>query len=227
MQPEDLIEHFGDQIDALRASCEGYDRGDRWEAKRIATALHILCHDPPLDRKSKSKSLLSRMGIKHQLSFISSIRPDAKTYVPTVLLAIVKFDNEEGPYFAPMLESGWEHHLQFLKWYNETVFYGKGVEISRKNLILTMRNQDGGAHVDGQISLEDYVRFRYENDTRILRSKKMIPGTGKYEIILDIDSGFPPEVDFEDYQTVPFAHLATIRHIGFEFLKSLDLHVQS
>ena len=135
MIPEDIIDHFGEQIDALRSSCENYDEGNRWEAKRIATALYILCHDPPSSRKSKVKSILTLLDLKHNLSYISSIRPDAKTYVPTVLLTMIKFDSGDGPYFAPLLDSDWEHRLSFAKWYDESVFFGNGVKISRKNLI--------------------------------------------------------------------------------------------
>lgn len=216
---EELNEHFREQVAALASSCANYDAGQRWEAKRIASAVYILCHDPPFGHKSKSKSLLSQMNLKTKLDFISTANHDAAQVVPGLPLAAIASTDTDGTIYVPSTKANPVRPMRFRLWYEETVFYAGKRELSRKNLILSMRSQDGGAHIDDIIKDAEYQQLRLDNDTRV-RRKKWSPG-GEHLVLFDLGAGFPPERDMNDFEPVPFAHFATMRQIGYEVLQSV------
>ncbi len=69
----ELREELREQVAALRASSAAYDAGERWEATRLAATAYILLHDGG----RRSQSLLTRLNLRRELSFISSVKPDA------------------------------------------------------------------------------------------------------------------------------------------------------
>nr|WP_315384913.1 hypothetical protein [uncultured Sphingomonas sp.] len=201
--PGELTEELSDQRKALRASCDGYDRGELWESKRLATTVYNLVHE------DGQKSLLSSLGIKKNLKFISSSKGFNLEYLnlgvvrggrvspPTPLAALMLGENET--IFVPMCHSvaniEWCRSLAFGKWYEEGVFEtSKGRVLSRKNLIYSLRSQDGGAHIDNMIKNEAYFVLRSDADDRLRSSGKPIP----------------------------HAHYATMRQIAWEVEKTLE-----
>ena len=56
---EELCHLFAEQLSLIGSSAYMFDRGNRAEAARIATALRVLFHDTP-----KSHSVVGQLGIK-------------------------------------------------------------------------------------------------------------------------------------------------------------------
>ena len=146
---DDLYGHLNEQIRFLQNSCRSYDEGFHGEAKRLATVIRVLVHDTP-----RSKSLLGQLKCKNTIFYDT-----AYDYNPNNLLAhmgLVGFRiGPNGPeYWAP-LDDGppgrpkvW---VPFDRWWNKTVFKKDACELTRKDVILSLADQDGGAHVDPRL----------------------------------------------------------------------------
>jgi hypothetical protein len=142
---EELKAHLEDQISFLRASADAYDSGFEGEAKRIAVAIRVLMHDT-----RQSTSLLSQLGLKsgHFLDTSLPISPDNMT--PHSGLIVTAMGSGGAKYCAPLDDGIDQPTLRdFDQWWNTPVFVdSQKRDVSRKELVLAVANQDGGAHVD-------------------------------------------------------------------------------
>ena len=66
------------QRQALISSAEAYDRGDTWEALRLATTVYVIVHDGG----KKYRSILTELGVRGSLRFVST----AFKYAPNNIL---------------------------------------------------------------------------------------------------------------------------------------------
>ena len=154
-----MEEHLGHCIEALELSCEAFDRGHFGEAKRLAATIRVLLHDT-----HNSKSLLGQLGKKCAKFYDTSLRVEPNSLIShSGLVGIVI---ESGTYFAPLddlppTEPPW--WIEFDEWWSRVIFVDKmGRRTTRKDMILAMANQDGGAHVDPQLN-EKYASLSREN----------------------------------------------------------------
>jgi hypothetical protein len=192
---EELERQFQEQLKFVRRSAEYFDQGEVSEAKRIAVSLRVLLH-----QTKQSHSLLTQTGRTGQL-FYSSIEPDDDdnilAYAPLVGLATTS----SGATVVPRLDdfvSGTEQRIPFVAWWEQTAYRDKrDRKLSRRELTLTMANQDGGAHVDPGLDP------RYHGLSR---------GPG-----VDVQA-FVGDEAWEFSGT----ELASVRQIGHEVLKSFD-----
>lgn len=200
----ELLVKLSIQRRALTSSCEAYDRGDTWEAERLAVTAYVLLHDGG----PRTRSLLGQLGMKSSLKYISSSRgfrmefaiplsPSPLEVSPPAPLIHVRM-GDEGILFSPDCEitgnEEWHRILPFSKWYEEPIFKtANGRALSRKNLIFSLRSQDGGAHIDALLRDEAYVSLKSDPDSR-MRS---------------------------DNKPVPNAHYASMRQISWEICQSL------
>jgi hypothetical protein len=163
---QQLASEFKDQLSALRASNAGYDGGSLWEAKRLATSMYILFHDG-----GNNKSITGILNIKGKLKLLSSVvernYPTGSTVLfrsphnivsvsmgPSGVTCIPNFDIT-----FPMSSYKW---VNFAKWWEEKVIDdGQRTSLSRKNIIFSMRNQDGGAHTDPDLKDESYSSYKH------------------------------------------------------------------
>jgi len=159
-----------EQIEAFRASADNYDRGSGWEFKRLANSVAILLYDG----KPPTRSLLGLLGMKDAVQMVSSLpvkdKEDTICGLPVVArsstpLLVMKFGaggiSYEPKYVVP--EPSEDLRLiSFDAWWSEPVLeQWSGFNLTRKDLVLTIRNQDGGAHVDDgikNISYSDFLR---------------------------------------------------------------------
>lgn len=166
---DELQEELIGQIKALRSSAEGYDRGDIWEAKRLASSLYILLHD----ETGRTKSLLGMLGLKKS-KFLSSMHVSKTPFGGTLVmgdatpLLMIQISNEGGQYI-PVLgdspRSSQDRWISFNEWYEECIFNEiSKITLSRKNMIFTARTQDGGGHVDSHITDPQYREFTISGD---------------------------------------------------------------
>jgi hypothetical protein len=170
----ELLEAFRIQLVMLRASAVAYDEGLEWESIRIATHIYTLIHV-----SQTSRPVLEAVGLRHSLRIVSMFRDlnppvrDGLIAVPPTSLAAYRIA-DGGITFMPVRGHGiLPEHWQSLSvddWYNERVIDDlyPAAPLTRKEIVNTIRSQDGGAHLDGDISLETY-RDLTTNGDRALR----------------------------------------------------------
>lgn len=189
----ELQTELQEQIAALRLSAESFDAGRLWEAKRLAATVHILLHDGG----RKTVSLATQLGIRDRTDFLSSGPPINERNLLTEMPLAFSRISTEGATYLPLLNNSpvpprW---LSFSRWWDEAVLRDKDRRsLSRKNLIFSLRDQDGGAHADAALSDEAYASISRRNGAAW---KFVAPGQ--------------PPVDVE-----PGPHLATMRQIAWE-----------
>lgn len=194
-----LREKLEEQLRFLARSSELFDQGHEDEAIRLATSLRVIFHDT-----QNSISLLTHLGLKHE-KMLSSSRGHGnwQDYLAHEINLIsphpVRMRPLLGDQFVQLSMDDW--------WSNEPVFVHATDSFSRRLIILSAANKDGGAHVDGQ--LETYYKVLCAGEYAI-----GITGNLQYE-------GHPP---FPQGVTIypKNAHLALIRQFAHETMRSVD-----
>jgi len=194
----DLNAHLKEQIQFLTVSAESYDKGNEWEAKRLAVAIRTLLHDT-----AKSKSLLAQINGKSTLFYntANDCNPD-KYFPPLMGLTMIKGESNSIRLCAPLSTyiSRWKDKdkIPFSEWWNQIVIYDTDKNtLTRKDLILKVANTDGGAHIDPELDA-DYAALTRLKSLGITR----------------ISIGLPQDVGLE-------VTLASIRQITYEVILSL------
>lgn len=162
LKQSDLDKHLREQIHFLENSCDLFDKGFKGEAKRIAVTLRILFHDT-----KTSHSLLGQLDKKNN-RFLSTAIPvmskNESTHYGLVFIGMKGKDTK----FVPMLDEVPCHNwMKFNDWWNEIIFIDKNKnQFTRKDIILTASNQDGGAHVDPKLD-KKYINLSKNNSLNI------------------------------------------------------------
>ena len=201
---EEVEQALRDQVDALESSCAAFDNGKLWEGPRIATVIYTLVNDG----RSKSVSILSQLGIRGKILFISYATPKSKgnllSWLPLCMLEL-----GDGPTrYVPALSNGpyAPRKMHFQKWWEEQIFENRqGQKLSRMNLVFALRSQDGGSHFDPELPITPYLELKEQG------------------------AGFTASstITSEQDKLIPNAHLVTLRHIAFELQESLSSFLQS
>jgi hypothetical protein len=130
------------QLSFIRNSAAAYDVGHTEEAIRIAVAIRVMMHDT-----LRSVSLLNQMGYKETIRLITTAKD-----VPTHIL--MEFDYGEllaGMWITKTIEySAVPDGMPTIAcsdWWEQSVFVRDQVTFSRKDIVLSAANKDGGAHV--------------------------------------------------------------------------------
>ncbi len=190
---EELNEQLKEQINFIKISAGVYDQGYSKEAKRIALAIRVLVHDT-----EHSHSLLKQLNILNNTQFVDTSEKrikDDKVKTAWHGLTLI-YANKHIPILDWNIESA--KKINFENWWNGVVLIDfLGNEFTRKQLILYVADQDGGAHVDPKLD-EIYALLSRDNS---LGQKYTRDGK-----------------TFEDFKD---AHLAAIRQIGHEIIKTL------
>jgi hypothetical protein len=146
---DDLRKHLEDQIHFLQSSSGAYDRGTPAEAKRLAVAVRVLVHDG----KGNSKSLLGQLDMKSRLFLdTASRRPPNLVSSYTGLAGVVLAGGKSR--FVPNYGAYDDiaKHVPFDEWWTGVIIADlHGREITRSELIHSVADQDGGAHVDAKL----------------------------------------------------------------------------
>lgn len=194
----DFKKQLAKQLAFIRTSCSHYDEGDKDEAFRIAVAIRVICH-----QTSKSTSLLRHLGVTRipLLSTCEAIPANAEFW-PNLTNFVL---SPSASIFecVPKLEGARTARLvPFSDWWSEeTVYLFAGGRLTRKQLVLTAANQDGGAHVDAL--LEPMYR-------------QLADGAG-WKLIVTPDGGHPTEAK------LGCGGVAALRQMGYELLNSPNL----
>lgn len=142
---DDLEQAFGDQLANLQDAVGLFDAGDdRRAAKQIALYLRILLHD-----HRQSKALIRTVG-RRPTNFFSTAMPlnDANVMTHGGLI-VIEHGSWGARYAAALDDFIFSQWMPFDRWWTEIVFKDDRSDmLSRRQLVLTVADQDGGAHVD-------------------------------------------------------------------------------
>lgn len=190
---EELAELLEEQISFLRTSCAAFDAGFEGEIKRLAVSVRVLVHDT-----SKSTSLMTLTNRKG-INFFDSADPyDDNNLISHSSLVQVHIGLTGAMPKAHLDDGIATTEIDFETWWNGIVLVdAQKNEFSRRDIVLTLANKEGGAHVDHRID-EAYNNLRNHNS----QGWKIADGAGR-------------EVPAEE--NVP----ATMRQIAHEILRSL------
>jgi hypothetical protein len=204
-------------MEFLRTACSEFDRGKLSYAKLAATTLRVLLHDT-----RSSHSLLEQLGVKSRIALLDSAGQLLDTNLASstnLTMQRIRVIDEEGhaaPAYMPVLddythrtrlnrptafglnqEPAAGRRLKFDEWWTIPVIRdGSRTDFSRRDLVLALSNQDGGAHIDPAIS-EAYYKLSRANS-----SGWVAFGAGEQK---PFDSPVP----------------ASVRQIAHEFLSSI------
>lgn len=169
---EDIQKHIREQIAFLQSSANAYDNGFRGEAKRLAVATRILVHDT-----NKSQSLLAQLQLKHLPFYDTSTDYNPNNLFSYCGLAIVMISPTEGGEFIPlclappgMSSISSPRQIQFDSWWKARIIIDQHrKEYTRRDLVLTVCDRDGGAHVDPKLDAaylaltrDDTMGYKYD-----------------------------------------------------------------
>jgi hypothetical protein len=191
LSESDYLQHLSEQLYFLKRSSEGFDKGFAIEAKQMAVTIRVLLHDTP-----SSTSLLTHLGTKDKIYYFNTAIPNS----PFGLTG--RRTTTEGggrtEYYAPLdnlsdkrKERPW---VTFNTWWENINVLSDGKnQFTRKKLVTTVANQDGGAHVDSKLNTP-YSEVTRGNSLNVYHEGKDVYGV----------------------------ELASIRQITFELLNSLE-----
>ncbi|MCK8496057.1 hypothetical protein M0L20_29595 [Spirosoma sp. RP8] len=203
---EELRYQLQDQIRFLANRCNAFDQGETNEAKRIATTLRILFHDSKF-----SKSLLGQLGLKNRPYYNSAILPEegGEQIITNIALAGRLAGNHTHSYSPHLGLPEADQFVNFNDWWSQVVITDKeGNEFTRSLIILSIADQDGGAHVDPALNEAYYklTRLNSANDFNVL-----VEGEPTIEKLINAQPVAP--------KVSPAFYVA--RQIAHEFLVSL------
>jgi hypothetical protein len=190
---EELQEHLEEQIEFLECSASSYDNGFEGEIKRLAVSVRVLVHDT-----GNSTSLLTLLGKKNVDFADTSIPFDEDNKMTHSGLVTMSLGAREARPLPHLDDGPFSRTASFDLWWNGIVFVDKNRnEFSRKDIVLSLANKEGGAHVDKKLD-EKYAALRKNNSL------------GWFDVTADGKQ--TPSAD-----QVP----ATMRQIAHEVLKTL------
>jgi hypothetical protein len=203
---EELLASLQTQLMAIEVSCQSYDAGNQWEAFRIATAVHVLVHDGG----KKVRSILTQLGIRGPLRFVSSGHGHFPGNLARELqLVKMRISTERGGEYLPVLGdcATPPRLVQFHTWWDDDKIFRDpdSFFLNRRRLVWSMRDQDGGAHLDNELTDPAYVRL----------SKKESP------IKVGIRTTFEDGTTSETLKPLEGAHFALMRQVAWELQQTL------
>ncbi len=147
LSKQELVQHLKEQIKFLQSSCELYDMGSEFEAKRMALTLRVLLYD-----SGNGSSLLGLLHLKKKIQFISTAQPYQSNNLLTQQCLVQMSIGNQGGKFLPLFQNSRAKLLSCKDWLQEIVMDDSKKNIYRRiQLIKLLANKDGGAHVDEKI----------------------------------------------------------------------------
>ena len=152
---DELLAHLKEQIAFMKKSADSYDNGFEGEAKRLAVAIRILVHDT-----QKSKALLTSLDRKNINFYDSASDYDSNRVVVShsgLVLKKFMFPEGGGEYEAPLDDlppsRNKNKKVNFDQWWDKRIIIRDNQKntFARKDLVLTVANTEGGAHVDSNL----------------------------------------------------------------------------
>ncbi|MFA5061965.1 MAG: hypothetical protein WC526_02375 [Patescibacteria group bacterium] len=158
---DDILKIFEQKLKSMQGHCNKYDQGERDYARYLALDLRILLHDSKF-----SYSVLGQIGKKDTNFFDTSYSPPDKVLISPFCSLYGVPAGGANPSYVPWLDQNPNDSrrlVPFSEWWNQIVIKdGYSKEFTRKDLILFVADQGGGAHVDPLLD-EAYAKLAHEN----------------------------------------------------------------
>lgn len=161
----DLEERLVEQLNFLRKSMRDFDDGDTSEFRRMSVALRILLHKSRTSLPLVEQLNLETIGV---VSYAAPLR--SKNLLSEFCLSMLVIGADSAR-LVPTLASGPNppRMVSLDTWKNEPVLRDDHRHVfSRWDIVTSVANQDGGAHVDGKIN-EAYFRLAKENSIGLIQ----------------------------------------------------------
>jgi hypothetical protein len=173
MDIQDYKAHLYEQLDFLRSSMAAYDAGKSHEAKRLSVPIRTLVHNT-----RSTTSLLRHLNVQERLGWIDRGPPEppARGTVISFGLCVVRmrFDIGQSLYEPALLRPAPDRlhpPVAFEDWWGRTILRDQqGNGFSRADLVLSLANQDGGAHIDAALN-EKYRQLTRENSIGFMQGE--------------------------------------------------------
>jgi hypothetical protein len=203
LSDRELQEHLDEQLAFLEVSS---DAGFEGEAKRLAVTLRVLLHN-----SQTSKSLVGMLGNIDGQFFDTALPVNSQSVLSHGGLVWVASGSSKTRYVAMLDNVPVSRWVSFAEWWDVPVFIDtKKRELSRRQLVLTAANQDGGAHVDPALDAV-YADLSKENSLGWIATDKKHEGFFLGRI----------PTDKQGDRLIAGPEKAAIRQIVHEALKSL------
>ncbi len=194
------------QLRFVDRSCDLFDQGYYDEAIRIATHFRTIFHQG----SGSSKSLLQHLNVNKNLELLNTVMPVGETTQMYQGMGMYEADFREDTRsvtFLPNLDQGpFQAAIKFHQWWNQIVWvtparshHEEPIRHTRKTIILTAVNKEGGAHVDAYVST-DYERLATDSSLATVFGD---PSTTRMHIVA--------------------VHFVCLRQMGYEVLHSRGL----
>lgn len=200
---QELEELLNEQLQFLESSAKAYDDGFEGECKRLAVTIRVLVHDT-----RTSHSLLSQLARKDILFWDTELPQMTGNQMTHGGLVFVALGEKETKYIPMLDDVPHKRQIDFDKWWGASVFIDdQKSPLSRKDLVLTASNQDGGAHVDPSLN-EKYARLSKDNSLGIMKSGpeglSPMPGPERaairqiaHEVIKSLKPGYEKKIKYD------------------------------
>ena len=148
---DELLAHLREQIAFMKQSANSYDAGFESEGKRLAVVIRVLVHDT-----SQSTSLLTLLGKKNIFFYDSAADYDCRNLISSNCLTMIKLSQGGAEYVAPLNNlspsRSKDKKVSFDEWWGRIVYKDDANNLfTRKKLVLTVANKEGGAHIDPEL----------------------------------------------------------------------------
>ena len=182
LSKDELLTHLSDQIEFMINSAISYDNDFEGEAKRMAANIRILVYDT-----TSCSALLTQLKKMDILFYDSAYSFNPENPLPPKQATT----DLRGDYVAPLDNlspaRSKNKKVSFGRWWNRNIVFKDitGNLFTRKDLVLTVADKEGGAHVDPKLD-QAYVNLTKFNSL----GWKVYVG-GKAE---DLDNPVPPSI---------------------------------
>lgn len=138
-----FIKKFQEQFQFIQRSCRSYDEGYEDESIRLATSLRVIFHNT-----MASTSLIKHLNFNNKIMLSSS---GGQGNILDLLSWVIDINSPQPVKTRPQLGDKFRQ-ISIKEWWDiEQVFTYKTQKYTRKKIILTATNKDGGAHVDEEL----------------------------------------------------------------------------
>jgi hypothetical protein len=182
-KPSEVVQALENQVRFLRSSCRGFDEGDEAEAQRLAATIRVLVHDLSDPKRSRSRSLLSQLGSRFNWRFADSAYPfsERNRLIHHGLVGMRMSNSPPRATYIPKCLTKAEDTyplVPFHEWWQQAVVFKdkKGRRFTRREIVLSIADQDGGTHLDEELD-ESYADLSRENSMglRVTSGGKELP----------------------------------------------------
>jgi hypothetical protein len=214
----DLEIALNEQLKILKRDVNGFDGGEDFLAKDIALRIRVLLH-----HSKSSKALLYQLGLLEEKEFYDTALAPFTQENKIGFHGLICFgDSIKGA--VPFLDDAPNSKLvKFEAWWNQPVFWSsENKSMTRKDLVLTMANQDGGAHFDPSVNEayhklstgESFGLKEMKNDKYIERLERVAIRQIGHEVLKSLVPGYSKAQASSPGTTVLMA--------GMEFSESVE-----